>query len=222
LTLGRASSHKTYATKTPKFTSYLASLVDNYVPTRTLRSTYQFLLCSPTVKLVCSRKAFSVNAPFVFNSIPYNYRSAPTLPYFKQFFKTYLFSNVYSPNKSSPSRASDSLVTHGASTNVVLYCIVHAVKPMMMMMMMISSQGCSVQHSSDLSPSSAFSTSDNTSSPHCPVSSSYLCFLPRHSHHILKPWPRIDITLFYKYRIDVVSNLKTLYRPVSNTRSSSP
>jgi len=50
--------------------AYLASLVDNYVPIRTLRSADQFLLCSPTVKLVCSREAFSVNAPFVFNSIP--------------------------------------------------------------------------------------------------------------------------------------------------------
>jgi len=38
--------------------AYLASLVDNYVPTRTLRSADQFLLCSRTVKLVCSRKAF--------------------------------------------------------------------------------------------------------------------------------------------------------------------
>ena len=57
--------------------AYLASLVDNYVPTRTLRSADQFLLCSPIVKLVCSRKAFSVNAPLVFNSLPYNCRSAP-------------------------------------------------------------------------------------------------------------------------------------------------
>jgi len=77
---------------------YLASLVDNYVPTRTLRSADHFLLCSPTVKLVCSRKAFCVNAPFVFNSLPYNCRSAATLSSFKQFLKTYLFSNVYSPN----------------------------------------------------------------------------------------------------------------------------
>jgi len=41
--------------------AYLASLVDNNVPTRTLRSADQFLLCSPTVKLACSREAFSVN-----------------------------------------------------------------------------------------------------------------------------------------------------------------
>ena len=78
--------------------AYLASLVDNYVPTRTLRSADQFLLCSAIVKLVCSRKAFSVNAPLVFNSLPYNCRSARSLSSFKQFLKTYLFSNVYSPN----------------------------------------------------------------------------------------------------------------------------
>jgi len=43
-------------------------------------------LCSPTVKLVCSRKAFSVNvSAFVFNSLLYNCRSAPTLSSLKQF-----------------------------------------------------------------------------------------------------------------------------------------
>jgi len=36
----------------------------------------------------------------------------------------------------------------------------------------------------DLSPSRAFSTSGNTDSPHHPVSRSFLCFLPRHYHHI--------------------------------------
>jgi len=36
---------------------------------------------------------------------------------------------------------------------------------------------------SDLSPSRAFSTSGTTASPHRPVSRSFLCFLPRHSHH---------------------------------------
>ena len=75
--------------------SYLASLVNNYVPTRALRSADQFLLCSPIVKLVCSRKTFSVNAPLVFNALPYNCRSARTLSSFKKLIKTHLFSGAY-------------------------------------------------------------------------------------------------------------------------------
>jgi len=63
----------TFKAQSTGLPAYLASLVDNYVPTRTLRSADQFLLCSPTLTLVCSRKAFSVNAPFVFNSLPYIY-----------------------------------------------------------------------------------------------------------------------------------------------------
>ena len=88
----------TFKTQSTGVPAYLASLVDNYVTTRTLRSAEQFLLRSPTVKLICSRKAFSVNASFVFNSLPYNCRYAPTLSSFKQLLKTYLFSNDYSPN----------------------------------------------------------------------------------------------------------------------------
>ena len=116
----------TYKARSTGVPTYLASLVDNYVPTRTLRSADQFLLCSPIVKLVCSRKAFSVNAPLVFNALPYNCRSARTLSSFKKLLKTHLFSYAYGPFQSSPSRASDLFVTYGASTNfcIVLYCFI--------------------------------------------------------------------------------------------------
>jgi hypothetical protein len=87
----------TYKARSTGVPTYLASLVDNYVPTRTLRSADQFLLCSPIVKLVCSRKAFSVNAPLVFNALPYNCRSARTLSSFKKLLKTHFFSCAYGP-----------------------------------------------------------------------------------------------------------------------------
>jgi hypothetical protein len=88
----------TFKARSTGVPAYLASLVEDYVPSRTLRSADQFLLRSPCVKLVCSRKAFSVNAPIVFNSLSYNCRSARTLSSFKQSLKTYLFSIAYCPN----------------------------------------------------------------------------------------------------------------------------
>jgi hypothetical protein len=87
----------TYKSKSTGTLTYLASLIDNYVPTRTLRSADQFLLRSPIVKLVCSCKAFSVNAPLVFNALPYSCRSARTLSSFRQLLKTHLFSVAYDP-----------------------------------------------------------------------------------------------------------------------------
>jgi len=84
-----------YKTRQTGVPAYLASLVEDYIPSRTLRSSDQLLLNSPSVKLALSRKAFSVNAPVVWNSLPYDCRSAQTLYLFKRLLKTKLYAIAY-------------------------------------------------------------------------------------------------------------------------------
>ena len=57
----------------------IASLIHPYTPSRTLRSSDQLLLTAPRVTLALSAKAFSVNAPAVWNSLSLNCRSARSL-----------------------------------------------------------------------------------------------------------------------------------------------
>jgi len=49
-----------------------------------------------------------------------------------------------------------------------------------------------------------------------------ICTLTHFLAYLHKYWYHIDIAIFYKYRINIVSNLKTWYWLVSNTSSSSP
>jgi exonuclease III len=88
-----------YKTRSTGVPSYLSSLIEDYVPSRSLRSSDQMLLSAPCVKLVCSRKAFSVSAPMIWNSLSYNCRSAQSLSSFKRLLKTDLFYIAY---KNSP------------------------------------------------------------------------------------------------------------------------
>ena len=106
-----------YKTRSTGVPAYLSTLIEDYVPSRSLRSSDQLLMCAPCVKLVCSRKAFSVNAPMVWNSLSLSCRSAQSLSSFKRLLKTDLLSAAYI---NSSSLASDSLVTWGALT-IVLY-----------------------------------------------------------------------------------------------------
>lgn len=85
----------TYKTRHTGVPAYMASLINDYIPSRTLRSSDQFLLVSPAVKLALSHKAFSVTAPVVWNSLPYECRSAQTLATFTRLLKTKLYATAY-------------------------------------------------------------------------------------------------------------------------------
>ena len=65
----RVTEGLTYRTRTTQTPTYLASLIHPYTPSRTLRSSDQLLLTAPRVTLALSAKAFSVNAPAVWNSL---------------------------------------------------------------------------------------------------------------------------------------------------------
>jgi chlorite dismutase len=75
--------------------SLLASLVDNLVLTITFRADsadhFMFTNSQTQNRLLTTRKAFSVDASFVCNSLFYSCRSAPTLTSFEQSLKYSLF-----------------------------------------------------------------------------------------------------------------------------------
>jgi len=85
----------TYKTRQTNIPTYMASLINNYVPTRTLRSSDQHLLTQPRVKLILATKAFSVSAPTIWNCLPFACRVATSLSTFKRLLKTHLFTVAY-------------------------------------------------------------------------------------------------------------------------------
>ena len=75
---------------------YITDLLDRYVPMRSLRSSNQLLLKVPSTNTVSfGDRAFSVAAPKLWNSVPYEIRSAESLNQFKSKLKTYLFRIAY-------------------------------------------------------------------------------------------------------------------------------
>ena len=71
---------------------YLTDLIGFYEPSRTLRSTSQCLLSVPSSRLkTFGDKAFSVQAPKLWNSLPPFLRNINSLDTFKSNLKTYLF-----------------------------------------------------------------------------------------------------------------------------------
>jgi hypothetical protein len=85
----------TYRTRQSGVPNYMASLIQDYRPTRTLRSSDCLLLRQPFVKLEIAKKAFSFGAPHVWNALSNECRLSPTLCTFKSLLKTELFSLAY-------------------------------------------------------------------------------------------------------------------------------
>uniref|UniRef100_A0A8P4KP43 Reverse transcriptase domain-containing protein n=1 Tax=Dicentrarchus labrax TaxID=13489 RepID=A0A8P4KP43_DICLA len=77
--------------------SYLKELIVPYYPTRTLRSLNAGLLVVPIVsKSRTGARAFSYQAPLLWNQLPFVVREADTLAKFKSRLKTFLFDKAYS------------------------------------------------------------------------------------------------------------------------------
>ena len=82
-------THKVRATATA---AYLSDLIQTHVPIRTLRSSDAPLLAIPRTRTELARRAFSVAAPSVWNSLPADIRLCESVPLFKRHLKTHLFS----------------------------------------------------------------------------------------------------------------------------------
>ena len=86
-------THKALHQKSP---IYIQDLVRRYSTSRTLRSSYAFLLCPVNYNLKSyGSRAFAVSAPELWNKLPVDIRSCDNLNLFKRKLKTHLFSNYF-------------------------------------------------------------------------------------------------------------------------------
>ena len=87
----------TYKALNDQAPSYLKDLLVPYHPTRTLRSQDADLLVVPKIcKSRLGARAFSYQAPLLWNHLPLSVREADTVSTFKSRLKTFLFDKSYS------------------------------------------------------------------------------------------------------------------------------
>ena len=82
--------YKALSTSSPQ---YLATLLHQHIPVHSLRSSDQQFLDQPASRSNFGSRSLRCAAPSVWNSIPLNIRSAPTMATFKRSLKTHLFSH---------------------------------------------------------------------------------------------------------------------------------
>ena len=76
--------------------AYLSSLLPQYHPQRSLRSSSKLLFTVPTVNSVTyGERAFSFSAPILWNSLPDSVKNTTSLSSFKSALKTFLFRKSY-------------------------------------------------------------------------------------------------------------------------------
>ena len=76
--------------------SNLREMLKEYVPPRTLRSTFKNLLCEPRTNIkTYGDRSFSVCAPKLWNQLPNNIWAAGSVAIFKRQLKTHLFKDVF-------------------------------------------------------------------------------------------------------------------------------
>ena len=85
----------TYKIRLHKQPVYLLEYINEYRPTRTLRSSDSSALVIPTTKTVTASRAFSVAAPRIWNGLPISLRNASSIEQFCRNLKTFLFSKAY-------------------------------------------------------------------------------------------------------------------------------
>lgn len=76
----------------PEFPTYLKTLINQYIPSRNLRSSSKNLLVKPNFKLNnYGRRSFQYQSAYVWNSLPNELKSSMSLKSFKCHLKTHLF-----------------------------------------------------------------------------------------------------------------------------------
>ena len=85
----------TFNVRTFEQPSYLHGLLDNYTPSRNLRSEGQHLLRIPFRKSAAARRSFCFAAPTIWNSLNSSTREATSIGTFKTRLKTELFLSAF-------------------------------------------------------------------------------------------------------------------------------
>ena len=75
--------------------AYLASMLQEYHPSRSLRSADHLLLIEPKVQKKYGDRAFSVCGPKLWNTLPLCIKNSPSVASFKKVLKTHLFKQAY-------------------------------------------------------------------------------------------------------------------------------
>ena len=84
----------TYKTLSNHQPAYLRSLLAYYIPPRDTRSASQRFLALPQLTSEFGRRAFCHSAPYIWNQIPLNIRSAPSVHSFKHQLKAFYFNQI--------------------------------------------------------------------------------------------------------------------------------
>ncbi len=75
---------------------YLQDMIQQYVPSRTLRSSNELLLRVPRIKCTTlGARSFRYTGPVLWNELPIHIRNAENVNNFKSMLKTYLFKLAY-------------------------------------------------------------------------------------------------------------------------------
>jgi len=96
---------------------YLSELLQQYEPTRTLRSSSSFQLFVPRHNLEFGSRAFRISAPKIWNLLPAaNIRNSPSIPTFRRHLKHIIFSQpMLTPNDHPLTTRPDSLSSSSSS-----------------------------------------------------------------------------------------------------------
>ena len=81
----------TYIALSTNSPQYLASLIHYHQPVRSLRSSDQHYLFPTPSSINFSSRSFRCSAPAIWNPIPLEIRSSPTIDTFKRHLKTHYF-----------------------------------------------------------------------------------------------------------------------------------
>ena len=85
----------TFKARTGTAPQYLCSLINDYRPSRSLRSSDLQLLTVPRSKSVFSSHGFRITAPLIWNSLPDNVRKSEEIGAFRSRLKTTLFMQAF-------------------------------------------------------------------------------------------------------------------------------
>ena len=103
--------------------AYLTSLLEEYHPARSLRSSCQSLLTKPKTKRKYGDRAFSVAGPTLWNDLPDHLRNSNySLDVFKKALKTHLFDEYY--GKKGDFYGLNLLVYHAVRRDFLILCFV--------------------------------------------------------------------------------------------------
>ena len=102
---------------------YLADLISNYVPTRTLRSSTKTLLAEPSFRTNITRRSFGYVAAKTWNNLPGDINTVDSSSFCRKCLKTFVFRQSYCCSLCSSSRSRITLLHMARNKYNLLTCL---------------------------------------------------------------------------------------------------